>query len=213
MQVLSTQDIALVCARSLCAKMSRECQIVGHQDGLAPEIVFGQNRTVKAHLFDDYSHFVYGIISFCPGFFSCNVRLRTVANDRHRTFAFAHSRIPAGVYVWNSKDRMVCDRIPRGKTAIIHWARTADCTRGLPVTGDSRVVDHAKRIDSRVLYRSRLLPRFAAASLALGMIGALYTSVRLGEDWLRAALYFIILLSLTLTGAGKFSIDRLLNKE
>ena len=57
------------------------------------------------------------------------------------------------------------------------------------------------------------LPRFAAASLALGMIGALYTSVRLGEDWLRAALYFIILLSLTLTGAGKFSIDRLLNKE
>jgi len=45
------------------------------------------------------------------------------------------------------------------------------------------------------------------------MIGALYTSVRLGEDWLRAALYFIIFLSLTLTGAGKFSIDQLLNKS
>lgn len=54
------------------------------------------------------------------------------------------------------------------------------------------------------------LTRFAAASLALGMIGALYTSVRLGEDWLRAALYLIIFLSLTFTGPGKFSIDRLL---
>jgi uncharacterized membrane protein YphA (DoxX/SURF4 family) len=37
-----------------------------------------------------------------------------------------------------------------------------------------------------------LLTRLAAASLALGMAGALYTSVRLGEDWLRAALYLII---------------------
>jgi putative oxidoreductase len=54
------------------------------------------------------------------------------------------------------------------------------------------------------------LTRFAAVSLALGMIGALYTSVRLGEDWLRAALYLIIFLSLTFTGPGKFSIDRLL---
>lgn len=56
------------------------------------------------------------------------------------------------------------------------------------------------------------LTRFAAASLALGMIGALYTSVRLGEDWLRAALYLIIFVGLTVTGAGKFSIDRFLNK-
>jgi uncharacterized membrane protein YphA (DoxX/SURF4 family) len=55
-----------------------------------------------------------------------------------------------------------------------------------------------------------LVTRFAAASLALGMIGALYASVRLGEDWLRAALYFIIFLGLIFTGAGKFSIDRLL---
>jgi uncharacterized membrane protein YphA (DoxX/SURF4 family) len=54
------------------------------------------------------------------------------------------------------------------------------------------------------------LTRFAAGSLALGMIGALYTSVRLDEDWLRAALYLIIFLALTFTGAGKFSIDRLL---
>ena len=54
------------------------------------------------------------------------------------------------------------------------------------------------------------LTRFAAASLALGMIGAFYTSVQLHEDWLRAALYLIIFLGLAFTGAGKFSIDHLL---
>jgi uncharacterized membrane protein YphA (DoxX/SURF4 family) len=54
------------------------------------------------------------------------------------------------------------------------------------------------------------LSRFAAVSVALGMIGALYTSVRLGEDWLRAALYLIIFIGLTFTGPGRFSIDHLL---
>ena len=54
------------------------------------------------------------------------------------------------------------------------------------------------------------LTRFAAASVALGMMGALYTSVRLGEDWLRAALYLIIFTGLTFSGPGRFSIDRLL---
>lgn len=44
------------------------------------------------------------------------------------------------------------------------------------------------------------LTRLLAASLALGMGGALYTSVRLGEDWLRAALYLIIFIALTFTG-------------
>lgn len=57
------------------------------------------------------------------------------------------------------------------------------------------------------------LTRFAAASLGLGMVGALYTSVRLGEDWLRAALYLIIFLGLIFTGAGRFSIDHLLKKQ
>jgi uncharacterized membrane protein YphA (DoxX/SURF4 family) len=42
------------------------------------------------------------------------------------------------------------------------------------------------------------------------MIGALYSSVQLHEDWLRAALYLVIFLGLTFTGAGKFSIDHLL---
>jgi uncharacterized membrane protein YphA (DoxX/SURF4 family) len=54
------------------------------------------------------------------------------------------------------------------------------------------------------------LTRLLAASLALGMGGALYTSVRLGEDWLRAALYLIVFTVLVLTGPGKFSLDHLL---
>jgi len=55
-----------------------------------------------------------------------------------------------------------------------------------------------------------LFTRVLAASAALGMAGALYTSVRLGEDWLRAALYLIVFIGLSLTGPGKFSVDRLL---
>jgi uncharacterized membrane protein YphA (DoxX/SURF4 family) len=58
-----------------------------------------------------------------------------------------------------------------------------------------------------------LLTRLLAASAALGMAGALYTSVRLGEDWLRAALYLIIFIALTFTGAGKFSVDHLLKRR
>jgi uncharacterized membrane protein YphA (DoxX/SURF4 family) len=57
------------------------------------------------------------------------------------------------------------------------------------------------------------LTRLLAASLALGMVGALYTSVRLGEDWLRAALYLIIFIALTFTGAGNFSVDHLLKRK
>jgi uncharacterized membrane protein YphA (DoxX/SURF4 family) len=57
------------------------------------------------------------------------------------------------------------------------------------------------------------LTRLLAASLTLGMAGALYTSVRLGEDWLRAALYLIIFITLILTGPGKFSLDHLLKHK
>jgi len=45
------------------------------------------------------------------------------------------------------------------------------------------------------------------------MAGALYTSVRLGEDWLRAALYLMIFVALILTGPGKFSLDQLLKRK
>src|SRR5262249_31637583 len=54
-----------------------------------------------------------------------------------------------------------------------------------------------------------LFTRILAGSAALGMAGALYTSVRLGVDWLRAALYLIIFIALIFTGAGKFSLDHL----
>ena len=57
------------------------------------------------------------------------------------------------------------------------------------------------------------LTRLLAASAAIGMAGALYTSVRLGEDWLRAALYLIVFMVLVLTGPGKFSVDHLLQRK
>jgi uncharacterized membrane protein YphA (DoxX/SURF4 family) len=54
------------------------------------------------------------------------------------------------------------------------------------------------------------LTRILSASLALGIAGALYVSVRLDEDWLRAALYLIIFITLIVTGPGEFSLDHLL---
>ena len=57
------------------------------------------------------------------------------------------------------------------------------------------------------------LTRLIAASLALGMLGALYTSVQLGEDWLWAALYLIIFTTLILTGPGELSLDHLLKRN
>lgn len=55
-----------------------------------------------------------------------------------------------------------------------------------------------------------LLTRIAAASAAFGMVGALYASLQLKEDWLRAALYLIIFSALALTGSGELSFDHLL---
>jgi len=49
-----------------------------------------------------------------------------------------------------------------------------------------------------------LFTRVLAGSAALGMAGALYTSVRLGEDWLRAALYLIIFIALMFTVLANF---------
>ena len=55
-----------------------------------------------------------------------------------------------------------------------------------------------------------LLTRVIAASAALGMVGALYASLQLKEDWLRAVLYLIIFSALALTGAGELSLDHLI---
>src|SRR6184192_4572954 len=71
-------------------------------------------------------------------------------------------------------------------------------------------LDHTERIDRSFLRWHRFAYSVCSGESRLGMIGALYTSVRLEEDWLRAALYFVIFLGLIFTGAGKFSIDRLL---
>ena len=57
------------------------------------------------------------------------------------------------------------------------------------------------------------LTRILAASAALGMAGALYTSVRLDEDWLRAALYLVVFVALALIGPGKFSVDYLIKSK
>ena len=57
------------------------------------------------------------------------------------------------------------------------------------------------------------LTRILSTSLALGMVGALYVSVRLDEDWLRAALYLIIFTTLILTGPGEFSLDHFLCRK
>ena len=54
------------------------------------------------------------------------------------------------------------------------------------------------------------LTRIAAASAALGMVGALYASLELKEDWLRPALYLIIFSTLMLTGPGELSLDHLI---
>jgi len=55
-----------------------------------------------------------------------------------------------------------------------------------------------------------LLTRVTAASAALGMAGALYASLQLKEDWLRAALYLIIFLALAVGGPGELSFDHLI---
>jgi uncharacterized membrane protein YphA (DoxX/SURF4 family) len=57
------------------------------------------------------------------------------------------------------------------------------------------------------------LTRILSASAALGMAGALYTSVRLDENWLRAALYLIVFAALALIGPGKFSVAYLIKSK
>jgi putative oxidoreductase len=57
------------------------------------------------------------------------------------------------------------------------------------------------------------LTRLSAAAGALGMATAFYVSMRLGEDPLRAALYFVIFFGLAITGPGRFSVDHLLRSR
>lgn len=58
-----------------------------------------------------------------------------------------------------------------------------------------------------------LLTRLAALFAALSMAGAFYVSLRLGEEPLRALLYFTIFAALALTGPGRFSLDHVLRRR
>jgi putative oxidoreductase len=58
-----------------------------------------------------------------------------------------------------------------------------------------------------------LWTRVAAFCAALSMAGALYISLRLGEEPLRAALYLTMFSTLALTGPGKFSIDYMVERR
>jgi putative oxidoreductase len=58
-----------------------------------------------------------------------------------------------------------------------------------------------------------LVTRLAAASVALNMAAALYISLTIGEEPLRAALYFVMFVALVFTGPGRFSIDHLLESR
>ena len=51
------------------------------------------------------------------------------------------------------------------------------------------------------------LTRAMAILVALSMAGAFYTSLRLQEDSLRAALYLCIFTAVALSGPGRFSVD------
>ena len=57
---------------------------------------------------------------------------------------------------------------------------------------------------------SGFLTRVAATIGALGMAGAMYTSLRIGEEPVRAALYVVAFATLALTGAGQYSADGIL---
>jgi putative oxidoreductase len=60
---------------------------------------------------------------------------------------------------------------------------------------------------------SGFLTRVAAAIGALGMAGALYTSLRVGEEPVRAALYVVAFATLALTGAGRYSVDEIIESK
>jgi putative oxidoreductase len=84
---------------------------------------------------------------------------------------------------------------------------------GLPLPGFLGVCAVLNESIGALLIACGLLTRLAAAVSTLGMAGALYISLRLGEEPLRAMLYLIIFLALVLTGPGRFSMDYLLAKR
>jgi hypothetical protein len=82
-------------------------------------------------------------------------------------------------------------------------------------TREPLAIDNWKSLCALRPYRcapcSSAFPLSLLGRAPFSVFGALYTSVQLGEDWLRAALYWIVFIALSLTGEGKFSIDRQLH--
>jgi putative oxidoreductase len=84
---------------------------------------------------------------------------------------------------------------------------------GLPLPAFLGVCAVLNESIGALLMACGFLTRWAAAVAVLGMAVAVYISLRLGEEPLRALLYLVIFAALGLTGPGRFSIDYLLAKR
>jgi len=84
---------------------------------------------------------------------------------------------------------------------------------GLPAPGFLAVCAVLNESLGALFIASGLLARLSSAVGAVGMAVAFCVSLRLDEEPLRAALYFIIFAGLAITGPGRFSIDRLLSRR
>jgi len=81
------------------------------------------------------------------------------------------------------------------------------------LTCGTSYLDYVQPINRRVPHWLLIFDKITCDQSRARNGGGLYTSVRLGEDWLRAALYLIIFVALILTGPGKFSLDHLLKRK
>lgn len=84
---------------------------------------------------------------------------------------------------------------------------------GLPAPGFLGVCAALNESVGAFLVAVGLVTRPAAAIGVLGMAVAMYVSVRLGEDFLRAALYLIIFAGVAVAGPGRLSIDYALQRR
>jgi uncharacterized membrane protein YphA (DoxX/SURF4 family) len=144
---------------------------------------------------------------------SFNVGVYTFGNGQRRPFGFSRGGIPAGVYVRYTKIGWYVTAIHAGKPFSSIGLAPLIAHVGFPIPVILALWIMLNESIGALFVGIGFLTRFAAASIALGMVGALYTSVRLGEDWLRATLYLIIFIGLIFTGPGRFSVDHLLQKK
>ena len=127
-----------------------------------------------------------------------------------RIATLTRSRISTRSDFRSAKDRLVLVRLHAGKSFSSIGLASLIAKMGFPIPVALAIWVTFNESIGAFLIGCGFLTRLLSASLALGMAGALYVSVRLGEDWLRAALYLIIFISLMVTGPGEFSLDHLL---